>query len=259
MLATTLPAAGDPRLKVAFGNTTPVPAGESATLSATVTNNSDSTIVEIDPRLSLEAEGITVGDRSGGSNALPPGGTATWTWRVSADPATPPTTAPARIDVTALHQGIELTATNRTSVRTIPAAPAGLRYLSFTATASASSVEANLDRLAAHNVNDGDLTTRWASNYSDNQWVQLELAEPAEVASVRLFWEQACTSSYRIQVSNDGTSWRDAAAVDQSNCKDDTVALDSPDPVKFVRMQGTKRATGFGYSLYEFWAFGPAS
>ncbi|MFA3875677.1 beta-N-acetylglucosaminidase domain-containing protein [Streptomyces sp. MMCC 100] len=45
----------------------------------------------------------------------------------------------------------------------------GGENLALKGTSSASSVEQNLDRLAARNVNDGQLETRWASGYSDDE------------------------------------------------------------------------------------------
>lgn len=256
MIATTLPTAGDPRLAVTIGKMAPLPASESTTLSTTITNRSGSTLTRVQPTLSLTAEGVTATPATVADGDLEPGESAAWTWRLSADRTAPSASAPAVLQVTASHRGIELRSRTQTAVRTVPPAPEGTQHLSFTATASASSVEAGLDRLAARHVNDGDLTTRWASSYTDAEWLQLELAQPARVASARLFWEAACASSYKIQVSNDGTTWSDAATVGTSTCKDDTVTLQAPDPVKFVRMQGGKRATTYGYSLYELWLFG---
>ncbi|MFD0431056.1 discoidin domain-containing protein [Streptomyces zhihengii] len=66
-------------------------------------------------------------------------------------------------------------------------------------TASASGVEQNLDRLAARHVNDGQMGTRWASDYTDAAWVQIALAEPARVAAVTLAWEGRARPSTRCR------------------------------------------------------------
>ncbi|MFC0625241.1 family 20 glycosylhydrolase [Kribbella deserti] len=256
MIATTLPTAGDPRLGITAGAVAPLAAGESATLSATVTNRGGTTLTRVQPAVELAATGVSIEPLSAGDGDLEAGESAVWSWRLTAQRTAPSAAAPAVLRVSALHRGIHLRSTTQTAVRTVPPAPEGLRHLSFTATASASSVEAGLDRLAARHVNDGDLTTRWASGYANGEWLQLTLAQPARVSSARLFWEAACASAYRIQVSADGTSWRDAATVGTSTCKDDTVTLNAPEPVKFVRMQGVTRATTYGYSLYEFWLYG---
>ncbi|MFC7490162.1 MULTISPECIES: discoidin domain-containing protein [unclassified Knoellia] len=149
-----------------------------------------------------------------------------------------------------------ITASGRATARTAAPAPDGTQHLSHSATATASSVEGGLPRLAARMANDGDPGTRWASSHSDNQWLQLELAAPSTVESVELDWEQACAKSFAIDVSVDGTTWTRAATVDQGTCGTDLVRLPDTGPVRFVRMQGLTRATPYGYSLHELRVFG---
>ncbi|MEV8376034.1 family 20 glycosylhydrolase [Kribbella sp. NPDC056861] len=256
LITSTLPTAGDPRIGLSVNRLGPLPAGESVVVSATVTNRGATKLTSVAPKLSLTAPGVTSTVTTRGATVLAPGNSTVWSWRLTAAGSAAAGTTPATVEVSASHRGVVINSRTQVAVRTVPAAPPGSQHLSFTAVASASSVEADLDRLAARNVNDGDLTTRWASAYTDGEWLQLTLAKPARVSSARLFWEAACATAYRIQVSPDGTTWRDAATVTTSTCKDDQVTLNSPDPVRYVRMQGTKRATTYGYSLHELWLFG---
>lgn len=57
-----------------------------------------------------------------------------------------------------------------------------------TATMSASSVEDDLARLAADKANDGDSTTRWASNYDDpsTHWLKAEFTDVTKVQHIKL-------------------------------------------------------------------------
>lgn len=57
-----------------------------------------------------------------------------------------------------------------------------------TATMSASSVEDDLARLAADKANDGDDTTRWASNYDDpsTHWLKAEFADVTKIQQIKL-------------------------------------------------------------------------
>lgn len=57
-----------------------------------------------------------------------------------------------------------------------------------TAQMTASTVEENLDRLGASKANDGDLDTRWASNYTDTQkqWLRADFEELTLVKSIDL-------------------------------------------------------------------------
>ncbi|TXS55192.1 beta-N-acetylglucosaminidase domain-containing protein [Streptomyces sp. t39] len=96
---------------------------------------------------------------------------------------------------------------------------------------------------------DGDGATRWSSPTGPSAWWQVELARPARVGQVVLHWQDAYATSYRIQVSADGTSWRTAATVTDGRGGRESVRLDAKD-TRFVRVQGDERATRFGYSLF---------
>ncbi|ONI66789.1 hypothetical protein BWI15_26685 [Kribbella sp. ALI-6-A] len=135
-----------------------------------------------------------------------------------------------------------------------------VRDVARTGTATASTVfSPQPDRFAAAHVNDGDLSTRWASDspesgYPDpsREWVQIELAEPSPVHHVVLFWETAHAAQYQIQVSNDGQNWQTAAQVTNAPGGRELVNVGSTTPVRFVRMQGQAVATGWGYSIWSF-------
>lgn len=69
-----------------------------------------------------------------------------------------------------------------------------------------------------------------------------------------LTWQDAYAAGYRIQVSPDGHSWRTAATVQDGKGGREEVRMDAKD-VRFVRIQGDKRATRFGYSLWSVEAY----
>ncbi|GAA1752358.1 beta-N-acetylglucosaminidase domain-containing protein [Agromyces humatus] len=116
-------------------------------------------------------------------------------------------------------------------------------------TATASSVE--VPQFGTKNVNDDNLSTRWASGYSDNSWVQVKLAEPTVVRGITINWESACANEYALQTSNDGVTWTTIRTVDDSTCALDLFTFDAGDPVQYVRMQGIDRKTTWGYSIWE--------
>jgi hypothetical protein len=60
---------------------------------------------------------------------------------------------------------------------------------------------------------DGDGATRWSSNYSDGQWIQVDLGAGATFDGITIVWESAFASELRVLVSDDGTNFRQAAAV----------------------------------------------
>ncbi|GAA0926947.1 beta-N-acetylglucosaminidase domain-containing protein [Streptomyces thermoalcalitolerans] len=104
---------------------------------------------------------------------------------------------------------------------------------------------------------DGNPSTRWSSPVDDGAWWQVELPEPVRLGKVALHWQEAHPSAYRVQVSPDGRRWRTAGAVRDSRGGRETVRMDERD-VRFVRVQGDKRATRFGYSLWSVEAYAVA-
>ncbi|HEV3360363.1 MAG TPA: beta-N-acetylglucosaminidase domain-containing protein [Pseudonocardiaceae bacterium] len=121
--------------------------------------------------------------------------------------------------------------------------------------ATASSVEQSLPQFTPDHAIDGDPTTRWSSNYTDGEWLQLAFATPQTIGKVVLQWEAAHATAYQIQTSTDGQTWTTAATVTNSPGGTETVWLDAPTAAKYLRMQGVSRATQYGYSIYEFQAY----
>jgi len=114
-------------------------------------------------------------------------------------------------------------------------------------TATASSTQSGYP---ASNAVDGSLTTRWASSYADNQWLRVDLGAVKPVARVVINWEAAYATAYKIEVSTDGTTWTQAAAVTGANGGLDNVAFTAAN-ARYVRLTGQTRATTYGFSAYE--------
>lgn len=104
-------------------------------------------------------------------------------------------------------------------------------------------------------VADGDPATRWSSPVDDTAWVQVRLASPARVGKVVLHWQDAYAARYEVQTSSDGVTWHTAATVTDGGGGRETVWLDGATPTAFVRVQGVRRATAYGYSLYGIEAY----
>ncbi len=100
------------------------------------------------------------------------------------------------------------------------------------------------------NATDGDLTTRWASDWSDPQWIEVDLGQVTTISHIQLIWEVAYGKSYQIQVSNDDSTWTTIySTTSGSGGVDD---FDVSGSGRYVRMYGTQRGTSYGYSLWEF-------
>ncbi|MFB9576199.1 discoidin domain-containing protein [Streptomyces yanii] len=106
--------------------------------------------------------------------------------------------------------------------------------------------------LGPENATDGDGKTRWASAYRDDEWIQVDLGSPQAVQRVLLDWENASGRDYDIEVSDDAANWKTVASVrgKPSGARVDELTFD-PVTARYVRMQGIKRTTGWGYSLWR--------
>ncbi|MEV7420004.1 discoidin domain-containing protein [Streptomyces sp. NPDC089919] len=132
------------------------------------------------------------------------------------------------------------------------AATAAPTLLSQGKNATASSVEGAGTPASA--AVDGDNGTRWSSQFADPQWIQVDLGAPAQLSQVVLRWETAAAKAYRIELSTDGTNWSTAYSTATSTGGVQT--LDVSGTARYVRVYGTQRTTGYGYSLWEFQVYG---
>jgi beta-glucosidase len=101
---------------------------------------------------------------------------------------------------------------------------------------------------------DGRTNTRWSSLATDDQWLQVDLGGPATITGATLIWENAYATGYRIEVSDNGTAW--SSIYTTTTGKGGTENLGISGKGRYVRFHGTARATGYGYSLWEFQIFG---
>ncbi|GAB3851399.1 discoidin domain-containing protein [Dactylosporangium cerinum] len=97
---------------------------------------------------------------------------------------------------------------------------------------------------------DGNTGTRWSSAFSDPQWIQVDLGATATVCQVVLNWEAAYARSFTIQLSTNGTTWTTAYSTTTGTGGIQTLTVSGS--ARYVRMNGTVRATAYGYSLWEF-------
>ena len=112
-----------------------------------------------------------------------------------------------------------------------------------------------LTSLTPGKATDGDPTTRWGSSWSDNQWISVDLGSVQTVGRVILRWEDAYGKGYRIEVSNDNSTWRTVFSTGTGNGGVDNDVF-AATTARYVRMTGVARGTSYGYSLYEFEVYG---
>ena len=101
---------------------------------------------------------------------------------------------------------------------------------------------------------DGDASTRWSSQFSDPQWIYVDLGARFNVTRVKLSWETAYGADFQLQISDDANTWTTfATATGNSKLTNDFGGSASG---RYVRMYGTRRGTPWGYSLWELEVYG---
>jgi hypothetical protein len=119
---------------------------------------------------------------------------------------------------------------------------------------TASSTESS--EFGPQNAVDGSTTSRWASaEGSDPQWIRVDLGSSVTINRVKLTWESAYGSGYRLESSADGTTWTTVKTVTGGDGgTDEHTGLNASG--RYLRVYGTARGTSYGYSLWELEVYG---
>jgi hypothetical protein len=228
---------------MSLSRTADVPAGGTFTLSAAVADP-DGDQITYDVRFSSEYI-----DGNGAINPASFTGTGPFT-----------VTAPQQLGVWKVylyaHDGHGNVGIETRSFRVVPPPIAGTNA-ALHAPTTASSFQPTGDGapFTPSLATDGNLGTRWASDWSDPQWLQVDLGRSTAINHVQLVWEAAYGKAYTIQVSDDGTTWRTAYSTTTGDGGVDDIALSATG--RYVRLNATQRGTGWGYALYEFGVYRP--
>jgi hypothetical protein len=110
---------------------------------------------------------------------------------------------------------------------------------------------------------DGNLETRWASNFQGDAdpeaaWIFVDLGQKTEFKLIRIFWSGSYAEELNIEVSDDTATWqvvtevKTKAAEFTQNGRWSNIRLDKPVAARYIKMNGKKPASKFGYSLFEF-------
>lgn len=117
-----------------------------------------------------------------------------------------------------------------------------------------SSTESSL--YVGNNAVDGNITTRWSSDFIEPSWIYIDLEELLQINKVILHWEAAYAQKYTIEVSTDSNTWTTVYSEQNSNGQIDQINFELV-TTRYVRMWGITRVTEYGFSLFEFEIYGP--
>jgi 4-amino-4-deoxy-L-arabinose transferase-like glycosyltransferase len=104
-------------------------------------------------------------------------------------------------------------------------------------------------RFAPQRAFDTIASSRWSSAETETEWIYVDLGATRTIGRVALAWERAYARSYQIQVSEDAQNWSTVYATNSGQGGYEIAYLSGQG--RYVRLLMTKRATRFGYSLWE--------
>ncbi len=134
--------------------------------------------------------------------------------------------------------------------------------------ASATASSTVNDYYAVSYAVDGVHNTRWASQYVDDAWIQLDLGSLYMLDCLTIDWESANSTDYTVSVSADGTNWLSKTVlnedkvyfrqeVDTSHFYDTFVSAEfgtGSIPVRYVKIEGSGQVLGtYGHSIWEIY------
>jgi beta-glucanase (GH16 family) len=136
--------------------------------------------------------------------------------------------------------------------------PTGLLSYNKPATASSFQDDGACPQCTPAKVTDFDPATRWATSattgWVDPGWITVDLGATATVNKVVLQWDPAYAVSYQLQISDNNSTWRTMYTTTTGKGFKETLTVSGTG--RYVRMYGTARSNGYGYSLWEFQVYG---
>lgn len=114
--------------------------------------------------------------------------------------------------------------------------------------------------LDGSNAVDGDYESYWLSQSQDsvkdssNQALTVDLKDKHTIGRVKVQWQTEYGKDYDVMVSTDGNNWTTVKEMRDQDGSDDTISF-TPVSARYVKIQGIKRGTGYGYSLYSMEVF----
>lgn len=98
---------------------------------------------------------------------------------------------------------------------------------------------------------DGDFGSRWESEWTDPQWLVIDLKKAQPLHSLLIFWETAFGKAYDLSISNDGKTWTGVFSTTTGDGDADEIPFPEGCTARFLKLDFTRRGTQWGYSIWE--------
>jgi len=100
------------------------------------------------------------------------------------------------------------------------------------------------------NAIDGDPATRWSSNFSEPQWLIIDLGKTCDVDKMAITWESAYATSYNIEVSTDKDTWTEVYSTQEGKGSTENMTF-NPQKARYIKINCLKRKGQWGFSIWD--------
>lgn len=99
---------------------------------------------------------------------------------------------------------------------------------------------------------DGDEGTRWESAQTDDETWTLDMGQARIFNTIKILWEGAYAKEFELTCSADGETWNNLyTETNLTKAGWQTIKV-AKTTAQYIKYHGTKRATGYGQSFFEF-------
>lgn len=105
----------------------------------------------------------------------------------------------------------------------------------------------NFDAL---NAIDENPATRWSSNFSEPQWLMMDLGKTCDVDKMVITWESAYATSYNIEISRDRNNWTEVYSTQEGKGGAESIAF-KPQKTRYIKINCLKRKGQWGFSIWD--------
>ncbi len=110
--------------------------------------------------------------------------------------------------------------------------------------------------LVAQYAVDGNSDTRWGSEFNDNEWITVDLADAYLIDNIKIKWNNfAFATNYDVSVSIDGDKFDNIYSKEGFVGGEENIVV-SPTAARYIRIVGLKRSSIYGTSIDELEVYG---
>jgi beta-glucanase (GH16 family) len=133
----------------------------------------------------------------------------------------------------------------------LPPVQTATQHLALNKPVTTSSAK-NSGGAAKRAVDESSSVTRWESNWSDPQWIRVDLQATCSITQVKLNWQHAAGKNYKIQVADSPSGpWTDCISITNNYTTGWLTHNFAAKTGRYIQLLGTARTTTYGYSLYD--------